>query len=118
MSLACECRGALPLLLQSGWVGPTLAWTSFEGLQRCDGTRLFQPDIFKALLRSSAARTIREVWAAVGQSFTRFTPQECRNYLAAAGYEDDLSVATRTGTTLETQKWHSQAEPVGAEAVG
>ncbi|WP_193373782.1 IS630 family transposase [Methylorubrum extorquens] len=48
----------------------------------------------KALLRSAAARTIPDLWAAIGQVFTRFTPQECRNDLAAAGYENDLAVAT------------------------
>ena len=48
----------------------------------------------KALLRSAAARTIPDLWAAIRQAFTRFTPQECCNYLAAAGYEDDLAVAT------------------------
>jgi transposase len=48
----------------------------------------------KALLRSAAARTVPDLWAAIRQAFTRFTPQECRNYLAAAGYEDDLAVAT------------------------
>jgi transposase len=48
----------------------------------------------KALLRSAAARTIPDLWAAIRQAFTRFTPQECRNYLAATGYENDLVVAT------------------------
>jgi transposase len=48
----------------------------------------------KALLRSAAARTIPDLWAAIRQAFTRFAPQECRNFLAAAGYEDDLAVAT------------------------
>ena len=48
----------------------------------------------KALLRSAAARTIPDLWAAIRQAFTRFTPQECRNYLAAAGYEDDLTIPT------------------------
>jgi transposase len=41
---------------------------------------------FKALLRSAAARTIPDLWAAIRQAFIRFTPQECRNYIAAAGY--------------------------------
>lgn len=40
----------------------------------------------KALLRSAAARTIPDLWAAIRQAFMRFTLQECRNYLAAAGY--------------------------------
>lgn len=48
----------------------------------------------KALLRSAAARTIPDLWAAIRQAFTRFTPQECRNYLTAAGYETDLAGAT------------------------
>jgi transposase len=48
----------------------------------------------KALLRSAAARTLPDLWAAIRQAFTRFTPQECCNYLAAAGYENDLAVAT------------------------
>jgi transposase len=47
----------------------------------------------KALLRSAAARTIPDLWAAIRQAFARFTPQECCNYLAAAGYENDLAVA-------------------------
>ncbi|GJD58426.1 hypothetical protein MTDSW087_02416 [Methylobacterium dankookense] len=48
----------------------------------------------KALLRSAAARTIPDLWAAIRQAFTRLTPQECRNYLAAASSENDLAVAT------------------------
>jgi len=56
----------------------------------------------KALLRRAAARTIPELWAAIRQAFTCFTPHKCRNYLAAAGYENDLAVATWTGTALES----------------
>ena len=41
----------------------------------------------KALLRSAAARTIPELWYTIQQAFKRFTPGECRNYLAAAGYD-------------------------------
>ena len=41
----------------------------------------------KALLRSAAARTVPELHAAIRQAFTRFTPSECSNYLAAAGYD-------------------------------
>jgi len=36
---------------------------------------------------------LRERVAAIRQAFTRFTPQECRNYFTAAGYEDDLAVS-------------------------
>ena len=48
----------------------------------------------KALLRSAAARTTADLHAAIRHAFTRFTPQECRNYVTAAGYEDDAAVAT------------------------
>jgi len=41
----------------------------------------------KALMRKIAARTYDDLWRAVGEVFGLFTPQECGNYLAAAGYE-------------------------------
>ncbi len=48
----------------------------------------------KAVLRSAAARTVLDLWNASRLAFTRFTPDECRNNLAAAGYDNDLAVAT------------------------
>lgn len=41
----------------------------------------------KAILRVKADRTIPNLWDAIKRAFTRFTPSECRNYLAAAGYD-------------------------------
>ena len=41
----------------------------------------------KALLRTAATRTVPDLWAAIRDAFTRFKPDECRNYLAAAGYD-------------------------------
>jgi transposase len=40
----------------------------------------------KALLRKLAARTVASLWAALGDLLDRFTPQECANYFASAGY--------------------------------
>jgi transposase len=40
----------------------------------------------KALLRKIAARTVNTLWDALGDILDRFTPQECSNYLANAGY--------------------------------
>lgn len=40
----------------------------------------------KALLRKTAARTVATLWNALGDLIDRFTPQECANYLANAGY--------------------------------
>lgn len=48
----------------------------------------------KALLRTAAARTTADLHKAIRHALTRFSPQECRNYVAAAGYEDDAAVAT------------------------
>jgi transposase len=40
----------------------------------------------KARLRATAARTIDDLWKAIGSICTLFSPQECSNYFAAAGY--------------------------------
>src|SRR5271155_177748 len=41
----------------------------------------------KALLRAAAARTIPDLRQAIADALRRFTPKECANYLAAAGYD-------------------------------
>ena len=41
----------------------------------------------KALLRKAAARSIDELWDVIGRSLDAFTPAECANYFAAAGYD-------------------------------
>jgi transposase len=41
----------------------------------------------KALLRKAAERTIDGLWAAIGRLIEAFTPTECANYFAAAGYD-------------------------------
>jgi len=41
---------------------------------------------FKSLLRKAAARTIDTLDVAIADAFHAFTPQECANYFAAAGY--------------------------------
>ena len=43
----------------------------------------------KALLRKAAERTVAGLWAAIGRFVDAFTPQECVNYFAAAGYDPD-----------------------------
>jgi transposase len=40
----------------------------------------------KARLRATAARTIDDLWKAIGSICTLFSPDECSNYFAAAGY--------------------------------
>jgi transposase len=41
----------------------------------------------KALLRAAAARTIPDLWDALKNALDAFTPNECQNYFAAAGYD-------------------------------
>jgi transposase len=41
----------------------------------------------KALLRKAAERTIEGLWTAIGRLLGSFTPGECANYFAAAGYD-------------------------------
>jgi transposase len=43
----------------------------------------------KALLRAKAKRTIAALWDAVAKLLDQFTPAECANYFAAAGYDPD-----------------------------
>jgi transposase len=42
---------------------------------------------FKAYLRKNAARTIDDLWDAIAKAIDIFTPNECRNMFAAAGYD-------------------------------
>ena len=43
----------------------------------------------KAHLRRIGARTIDELWKAVGNICNLYSPEECQNYFAAAGYGSD-----------------------------
>ncbi|MEM7226693.1 MAG: IS630 family transposase, partial [Pseudomonadota bacterium] len=40
-------------------------------------------------LRKAAARTVEALWNTIGEIITEFTPQECQNHFAAAGYDTD-----------------------------
>ena len=41
----------------------------------------------KALLRKAAERTVEGLWTAIDELIDLFTPKECRNFFAAAGYD-------------------------------
>jgi len=43
----------------------------------------------KAMLRKAAVRTLDALWNVIGQAIETFTPRECANYFAAAGYDPD-----------------------------
>ena len=43
----------------------------------------------KALLRKAAERTVGALWDRIGILLDAFTPSECANYFAAAGYEPE-----------------------------
>ena len=41
----------------------------------------------KTFLKKTAARTVDDLWDAIAQGIDTFTPTECENYFAAAGYD-------------------------------
>ena len=41
----------------------------------------------KAYLKRRAARSVNELWEAIGEATDNFTPAECQNYFIAAGYD-------------------------------
>jgi transposase len=43
----------------------------------------------KAALRKAAARTVDALWNVIGETIGTFSPSECANYFAAAGYDPD-----------------------------
>ena len=43
----------------------------------------------KAMLRKAAERTLDGLWRTIGRIIGTFTPAECANYFAAAGYDAD-----------------------------
>ncbi len=43
----------------------------------------------KATLRKAAARTVPDLWQAIAVAIDAFTPTDCQNYFAAAGYDRD-----------------------------
>ena len=43
----------------------------------------------KALLRKAAERTVDGLWNTIGRLIQTFTPAECANYFAAAGFDPD-----------------------------
>jgi transposase len=71
-----------------------------RGTIRAAGAKLFflppySPDLnpieqafakLKTLLRKAAERTVEATWKRIGALLTCFTPQECANYFADAGY--------------------------------
>jgi transposase len=54
----------------------------------------------KALLRRAAARTVGDLWEAIRQAFVCFSPDECRHYFTAAGYEGDAYASSGSGIAL------------------
>ena len=41
----------------------------------------------KAFLKKTAARTVDDLWDAIAKGIDTFSPIECQNYFAAAGYD-------------------------------
>ncbi len=43
----------------------------------------------KAMLRKAAARSVDQLWDAIARIIQTYSPRECANYFAAAGYDAD-----------------------------
>jgi len=43
----------------------------------------------KAMLRKAAARSVDQLWDAIARIIQTYSPHECANYFAAAGYDAD-----------------------------
>lgn len=69
---AIEAVGATPLYLQPYSPGLDPIEPIFARL--------------KAILRKVGAGTVDDLWRAIGNALDRFSPTECGNYLANAGY--------------------------------
>lgn len=81
--------------LQPRWPGATDALGAASGA----GLRFlppYSPDFnpiemafsrLKAFLKKTAARSKDGLWNAIATGIDRFTPAECENYFAAAGYD-------------------------------
>ena len=54
----------------------------------------------KALLRTTAARTVPDLWTAIRNAFTCFKPDECRNTIAAAGFDAHDLASTATDLVI------------------
>lgn len=70
-----------------------------EAIEACGASMMFlpaySPDLnpieqvfakLKQLIRSAEPRTRQTLWNTIARSLDRFTPTECSNYLAGAGY--------------------------------
>ena len=57
------------------------SWTKFRPCRTCSIGAL------PTVTSSRAERTVDGLWAAIGRIIDTFTPAECRNYFAAAGYD-------------------------------
>ena len=62
-----SCRHTRPTSIRSRWLSPSSRHCS----------------------EKAAARTIDELWSVVADRLSAFTPQECRHYFEAAGYDPD-----------------------------
>ncbi len=62
-------------------------YASLAGIVRTMIEKAFSK--LKALLRKAAERTLDDLWDRIGALLPAFTPTECANFFAAAGYEPD-----------------------------
>ena len=74
---------------------PNRPWSRCTPLRSASNSRKYSPDLnpieqvfskLKTLLRKAAERTVDASWKRIGSLLDEFKPDECGNYLTAAGY--------------------------------
>jgi len=90
-----------------------------EAVEKAKATLVFlppySPDVnpieqvfatLKTRLRKATARTIPNLWDAIGKLFNAFTPQECTNFFVNAGYASEY-----LGTALGIFRCYAPCAP-------
>ena len=100
------CRPSSPATSSSWTISAATKGKAVRRAIRAAGAKLFflppySPDLnpieqvfakLKTLLRKAAERTVEATWRRIGALLTCFTPQECANYFANAGYASSEAI--------------------------
>ena len=107
--------GAAAAVLLAGTLGYVLGTGSSTSSSEAESARQDSYDTayenafakFKVLPHKAAERTVASLWRTIGCIVDAFSPTECANYFAAAGYDADLS----DFALAEAGKLFRQTEP-------
>jgi hypothetical protein len=73
--------GASPPLHRSRWRSASVS-SALQSINLIE-----KPFAKLKALREAAARSVEDLWTRIGECLPAFSPNECKNYFAAAGYD-------------------------------